>query len=189
MSEFDKLTDAEYEALLANMKANSQTLRQGPGPQEGLARRTIAETPSARTQAPEAPTLIGRVNGYQAARTRAELLENLPQNSNYEWFLDIVQNRRHPDNCRIIWDGEQPLIQFVVQFQKNDKEDSATVSKRAWRYFRRYSTYEQKIVRFELVYSDKGRLKHALVSVRPEAAGLVRFGTTRLRELAEDPKD
>lgn len=146
-----------------------------------------------RNRQPEAPTLIGRqpvTSGHQVARTtRAELLENLPQNSNYEWFLDIVQNRRHPDNCRIIWDGEQPLIQFVVQFQKNDKEDSATVSKRAWRYFRRYSTYEQKIVRFELVYSNKGRLSHALVSVRPEAAGLVRFGTTRLRELAEDPRD
>jgi hypothetical protein len=140
-----------------------------------LLKKARADTASQRQ--PEAPTLIGR----------GQAPEPEDPDDPYLRFLEAIKNGQHPDYCTLVWDGDKFLIEFTIPLQKHPNEDIQVIRNRAHRYFRRYTQTEQKIVSFNLVCKDN-KLYHALIRVRPEAAGVLKMGTTRLRDLARDPR-
>lgn len=111
------------------------------------------------------------------------------QLSNYDKFLGALTQGNHPRFCELIWDGEVFSVVITVHFQKApDREvgelprGGDEVRRRAWNYFKRFDRAEQKLMQFRVMIKDWLPV-HAVVTMRPEAAGVLRLGTARLREL------
>jgi hypothetical protein len=108
--------------------------------------------------------------------------------SNYDKFLSVLLSGEHPRFCELVWDGQVFLVVLTVHFQKPPERDieqppsGGPIQRRAWHYFRQFDPAEQAMMSFRVVVKDWLPV-HAIVTVRPDVAGVVRLGTARLKEL------
>ncbi len=111
--------------------------------------------------------------------------------SNYDKFLGTILHCEHPRYCELVWDGTVFQIVLTKHFQKApDRADLAgpppggeVIRQGAWRYFKQFDTAERAMMSFRVVIKDWLPV-NAVVTVRPEAAGVLRLSTARLRQLA-----
>jgi hypothetical protein len=104
---------------------------------------------------------------------------------NYDAFMDALASGKHPPYGLMVWDGNSKLTSFTVRFQ--DKPDDAPdlVRRRAVKYFARLRPNEWALFRIEITLRE-GLPVRATITPREGAAQVVKLGTGRLQELAEE---
>jgi hypothetical protein len=107
--------------------------------------------------------------------------------SNYEKFLEALLKGKHPPFCELVWNGEAFHIVLQLHFQKAPQIASAmgqegqVYRREAWNRFRRVGPAHQPMMHIRVTIKNWLPVT-AEVTVRPEAAGIFRLGTTQLAE-------
>ena len=103
----------------------------------------------------------------------------------YRAFVNALASGKHPAYGRMIWDGETKLTSFTIQFQRDRSETAEVVRGRAVDYFARLRPHEWALFQIEVILRG-GLPVFATVTPREGASQLIKLGTGRLKELAED---
>ena len=105
--------------------------------------------------------------------------------SNYDKFLEALLKGRHPPFCELVWNGEAYHITLLVHFQKAPEvvhppgPEGQVYRREAYRRFKRLGPDEQRLVAIRVVIKNWLPVV-AEVTIRPEAAGVLRLNTDRL---------
>lgn len=106
----------------------------------------------------------------------------------YDKFLEVLLSGRHPSHAHLTWNGDVCQISFSQKFRQYSDEPTARVRRRAHRYFAQFQPDERRLMDFDVKIEGDVPV-YAIIKVRPEAMGVLRLGTARLRELADEFAD
>ena len=107
--------------------------------------------------------------------------------SNYDKFLEALLKGKHPPFCELVWNGEAFHIILQLHFQKSPEiarvigPEALVYRREAWRRFCRATPAEQRLMQIRVTIKNWLPVT-AEVAVRPEAAGVFRFGTSQLQD-------
>jgi hypothetical protein len=110
--------------------------------------------------------------------------------TNYDKFLQALLEGRHPPFCELIWTGEAYHISLQLHFQKAPEvvprpgPEGQVYRREAYRRFKRIKPAEQRLVAIRVQIKNWLPVT-ADVTIRPEAAGVLRLTTDRLFQFAD----
>ena len=107
------------------------------------------------------------------------------ERTNYERFLETLLKGKHPPFCELVWNGEAYHITLLIHFQKSPEmskpppPETLIYRQEAYRRFKKIGPAEQHMVSIRVTIKNWLPVT-AELTIRPEAAGVLRLGTAQL---------